>query len=126
MTQFFDKASCLRIGSLTVGAGVALGAFGAHALKTSIKDPKILGYWETATTYLFIHGLGLLACGLAPPSMNTSISGALFFTGNAMFSGSLYVLVLTGRKWLGAVTPIGGFAYIFGWLAFCLQAWRLK
>ncbi len=112
------------VGSIMAGLGVALGAFGAHALKASV-SPQLLTTFETGVRYQMYHGLGLLALAWAIgrwPSRRLAAAAWLLLAGTIVFSGSLYLLVLTGQRWLGAVTPFGGVALIAGW---CLIAWRL-
>ena len=102
--------------------GVALGAFGAHALKTRL-SPDLLAAFETGVRYQMFHVFALVAAawGWARwPSRVFSVAGGLFLAGILIFSGSLYLLALTGARWLGAVTPLGGLAFLAGWL--CL-AW---
>ena len=105
---------------------VAFGAFGAHALKNRL-DEYALGVYETAVQYHFYHSLALLAVGLMamyqPQSMLLKSSGWLFALGLVIFSGSLYVLALSGLKWLGAITPLGGLAFIAGWACLAFAAW---
>lgn len=99
-----------------VGAlGVALGAFGAHGLRSRVTEPRLLEVWETAARYHLIHAvaLGLVAAHPAQPTA----AGGLLLAGIAVFSGSLYAMTLTGKRWLGAITPIGGVCLIGGWLA---------
>lgn len=95
-------------------AAVALGAFGAHALRSRVQDPRLLETWDTASRYHFFHSIALC---LAPLSQRATSAGWLFALGTAAFSGSLYALVLTGERRLGAITPIGGLALICGWTA---------
>ena len=109
--------------------GVALGAFGAHALKTRL-SPDLLAAFETGVRYQMFHVFALVAAawGWARwPGRLFSVAGGLFLAGIVIFSGSLYLLAFTGARWLGAVTPLGGLAFLAGWL--CL-AWgagaRLK
>lgn len=98
-----------------VGAlGVALGAFGAHGLKQSVTDPHLLEVWETAARYHLIHALALLAVAAHPTQPRWA--GVAFVVGIIVFSGSLYTMTLTGHRWLGAITPIGGVSLIAGWL----------
>jgi uncharacterized membrane protein YgdD (TMEM256/DUF423 family) len=113
---------------LTSGAAFALtavllGAFGAHALKDHL-SPEMLAVYHTAVEYQFYHALGLLAVGTLANTMSNSRaltwSGALMITGIVLFSGSLYLLSVTGTHWLGALTPIGGLAFIAAWT--CLIA----
>ena len=112
------------VGSILAGMGVALGAFGAHALKTSL-SPELLGIFETGVRYQMYHGLGLLGLAWAIgrwPERRLAPAGWLLLAGTVVFSGSLYLLVLTGARWFGAVTPIGGVALIAGW---CFVSWQL-
>jgi uncharacterized membrane protein YgdD (TMEM256/DUF423 family) len=107
-------------GALLAGLGVALGAFGAHGLRT-ILDARALGWWQTAVEYQMWHALGLLAvAGLRVG--RRGLPALLLGTGTILFSGSLYLMALTGLRWLGAVTPLGGLLLIAGW---ALLAWRL-
>jgi uncharacterized membrane protein YgdD (TMEM256/DUF423 family) len=94
--------------------GVGLGAFGAHGLKNVVSDPSLLDTWETAARYHLVHALalGLVAAHPGQPR----VAGGLFLLGMLLFSGSLYTLVLTEQRWLGAITPLGGLALIAGWL----------
>jgi len=113
-------------GSLLGALGVALGAFGAHGLKARV-GPDLLEIWETAARYHLIHALALIATAWAAtrwPGPATSAAGWLFLAGVVLFSGSLYALVLSGVRALGAVTPVGGLCLIAGWLALTLAAWR--
>ena len=111
-------------GAVLALLGVALGAFGAHALRTRL-EPRDLEIFETAVRYQMYHALALFAVAWAAsrwPSGATTAAGWLFVIGTGVFSGSLYVLVLSGLRWLGAVTPLGGLAMICGWA--CL-AWAV-
>jgi uncharacterized membrane protein YgdD (TMEM256/DUF423 family) len=105
------------LGSLSAFIAVALGAFGAHALKARLA-PEMLAVFETAVRYQMTHALALLAvawaCTRWPGSLVTT-SGWLFVLGSVLFSGSLYALSLSGLRGLGAVTPIGGLAWLVGW-----------
>lgn len=105
------------LGSLSAGVAVALGAFGAHALKSRL-SPEMLAVYETGVRYQMFHALALLAVAWACtrwPSSVVTASGWLFVVGSVLFSGSLYALALTGVRGLGAVTPIGGVAWLIGW-----------
>jgi uncharacterized membrane protein YgdD (TMEM256/DUF423 family) len=108
-------------------AAVATGAFGAHALKARLA-PEALAIWQTAVQYHFWHGLGLLGAGILllhrPDSAALAAAAVLFVAGIALFSGSLYVLALTGTKSLGAITPAGGVAFLGAWAAMAWAAWR--
>jgi uncharacterized membrane protein YgdD (TMEM256/DUF423 family) len=96
--------------------GVALGAFGAHALKARL-SPELLAVWQTGVLYHMLHAVALLALALYARSSHAAINApALGFTvGIALFSGSLYALALTGIRPLGAITPLGGLAFLFAW-----------
>ncbi len=117
---------------LTVGAvyglvAVALGAFGAHGLRGRVAD-NLLVTWGTGADYLGLHALALLACGLlliqVPGSRLIVIAGWCLALGCLLFSGSLFALVLTGVRGLGAITPFGGVLLIAGWALLALGAWR--
>lgn len=109
--------------ALSGAVAVALGAFGAHGLRQRL-SPDRLAVFETAVRYQLIHALALLFSGYATGNLlhNTWIvaSGWFFLLGTLIFSGSLYLLVFTGRRAWGAVTPVGGLAFIFGWLCLAL------
>ena len=114
----------LVLGALNGALAVMLGAFGAHGLKARV-DESMLAIWSTASDYHFYHALAMLLCGLLAKAFGASgmvTAGWVLFAGTLVFSGSLYVLVLSGQKWLGAITPLGGTALIFGWL---MLAWSL-
>lgn len=105
----------VRLAGLLGAVGVALGAFGAHALRGHVTD-EMLEIWRTAVSYHLVHAVALFAMGLAGTRVRLGhIAGAAFGLGILVFSGTLYALVLTGARWLGAVTPIGGVAFIVGW-----------
>ncbi len=116
-------------GALFAFVGVALGAFGAHALEGKVK-PEDLPIWETAVRYQMYHALALIAVGIMQqlPTLSQSahlaLSAMLFSAGIALFSGSLYLLVLTDRRWLGAITPLGGLLMLAGWLTLAWGAGR--
>ena len=117
----------LTLASLLLAIAVALGAFGAHALKARL-TPDLLAVWHTAVQYHAWHALGLFGVGLyllnRPDASIAGWSAWLFVAGILLFSGSLYALALTGTRALGAVTPIGGAAFIVGWLALAWAAWK--
>eukprot|EP01098_Paradermamoeba_levis_P008953 TRINITY_DN3697_c0_g1_i1.p1 TRINITY_DN3697_c0_g1~~TRINITY_DN3697_c0_g1_i1.p1 ORF type:complete len:143 (+),score=26.35 TRINITY_DN3697_c0_g1_i1:50-430(+) len=117
----FSPAFWFRVGCVSAALGVTLGAFGAHGLKNRVKDVGLLKTWETAAHYQFIHSFGLIFLSMAPSSHSSNslvnLTGALFSTGIVLFSGSLYLLVLTENKKLGIITPFGGLAFIAAWLA---------
>ncbi len=108
----------LTIAAILGGLSVAGGAFASHALKTQLSD-RALEIFETGTQYQMYHALALLLVALlltqTENSLLLTISGSAFITGIVIFSGSLYALSLTGIKWLGAITPIGGVAFLIGW-----------
>jgi uncharacterized membrane protein YgdD (TMEM256/DUF423 family) len=108
-------------GALLAGLGVVLGAFGAHALKASL-SAEALGWWGTAVQYQMWHALGLILTG-ALPQPRLGLPAAFLGGGTLLFSASLYAMALSGERWLGAVTPLGGAAMIVGWV---LLAWRLR
>jgi uncharacterized membrane protein YgdD (TMEM256/DUF423 family) len=108
-------------GALLLGLAVAIGAFGAHALRARL-DAYATGVYERAVFYHFVHGLGLLALGIAVSAGALSASaaalpGALLLAGIVIFCGSLYALALSGVRKLGAITPLGGLAFVAGWIA---------
>jgi uncharacterized membrane protein YgdD (TMEM256/DUF423 family) len=102
-------------GALLGGTAVLLGAFGAHGLERSVDDPALLQTWRTAAHYQLVHAVVLLACACHP--RKPVLAPRLITAGVLVFSGSLYALVLTGVRALGAITPIGGLLLIAGWLA---------
>ena len=114
------------LGALSAGLAVAAGAFGAHALKGHL-SPEDLAVFETGARYQMNHALALLAVAWAAsrwPGPSVNAAGWLFVAGTVLFSGSLYALALTGIRWLGAVTPLGGVAFLAGWACLAVGAWR--
>jgi uncharacterized membrane protein YgdD (TMEM256/DUF423 family) len=114
------------LGSISAFIAVALGAFAAHGLKSRL-DPAMLAAFETGVRYQTYHALALLAAGWAYtrwPGGAASASGWLFVAGTVLFSGSLYALSLSGIRWLGAITPFGGVAFLAGWLCLAWAAWK--
>ena len=116
----------IRWGSALAFLGVAAGAFGAHALRQSL-TPNAMAAYQTAVLYQFIHALGLLAVGCLAlhqqgghPALRAA--GIAFLLGTALFSGSLYLLSLTGVRAWGAVTPIGGVLFLMGWVSLAVAA----
>jgi len=115
------------LGSASGFLSVALGAFGAHALKEKL-TPDLLTVFETGVRYQFYHTFALLVVGWAIqkyPEPNFSIAGWCFVAGIFLFSGSLYALALSGMRWLGAVTPFGGLLFLAGWLWLAWQFWKV-
>jgi uncharacterized membrane protein YgdD (TMEM256/DUF423 family) len=108
-------------------SAVALGAFGAHALKQRL-PADLLAVWQTAVQYQFWHTLALFAVALwlgqGASGRLVHTSGWLFAAGIIVFSGSLYILCLSGQRWLGAITPIGGTLWLAAWACLCYSAWR--
>jgi uncharacterized membrane protein YgdD (TMEM256/DUF423 family) len=113
------------LGSASALIAVALGAFGAHGLRTRIV-PDMLTTFEIGVRYQMYHALALLVVGAIAarlPAGAVSAAGWLFVAGTVIFSGSLYILALTGQRWLGAVTPLGGLAFLAGWAVLAWAAW---
>lgn len=117
----------LTLAALAGAVAVMTGAFGAHALKARL-TPDLLVVWQTAVQYHFWHALALGLIGVLalhrPDSRALRAAGWLMLLGLLLFSGSLYALALTGVRGLGAVTPLGGLAFIGGWLALAWAVWR--
>ena len=117
----------LLLAAILLFAAVALGAFGAHAVKARIA-PDMLAIYQTAVQYHFWHALGLLAIGvlLVQRPGNGALGAAawLLAAGILLFSGSLYALALSGVRGFGAVTPFGGGAFLAGWACVAWAAWR--
>jgi uncharacterized membrane protein YgdD (TMEM256/DUF423 family) len=113
-------------GTVFAGSAVAAGAFGAHALKSVLDSPG-LQVFETATRYQMYHALGLCIVSWAIdryPEQRLEQVGWLFTAGILLFSGSLYMVSLTGIRWMGAVTPVGGLAFLSGWILLGWRIWR--
>jgi uncharacterized membrane protein YgdD (TMEM256/DUF423 family) len=107
-------------------AGVGLGAFAAHGLRAKLA-PEMLAVFETAVRYQMYHAFALVAAAWGWARWQRrefTIAGALFVAGIVMFSGSLYGLALSGPRWLGPVTPLGGLAFLAGWIMLGIGAWR--
>ena len=116
----------LFVGALSGFLGVVLGAFGAHALQRQL-DEAALRTFETGVRYQLFHALALLAVGLLARQSATPLlewSGWLFVAGSLVFSGTLYLLAVTGVSWLGAITPLGGVAFLGGWVLLAVSALR--
>ena len=140
----------IGFGAWLAAMGVALGAFGAHGLRDLV-EPEMLAIWETGVRYHFYHALGLVGLGLAAnqrlvrglrvggwrglgsaeaeaedknPVRALEVASWLFLSGIVLFSGSLYTMTLGGPVWLGALTPMGGLAFIAGWATFGWDALR--
>lgn len=119
------KPAFIFLGALCAFTGVALGAFGAHHLKT-VLSPEALAIYQIGVTYQMWHALGLFGIGLlqiqAPKSKKIPWAGWLMFCGIVLFSGSLYLLALLDLRWLGMITPIGGVCFLIAWLLLCFSA----
>lgn len=117
----------LLLGSLNAMLAVILGAFGAHALKAKLSR-ELLAVYQTAVQYHFYHALGLLAVGVLmlwlPANTLLKYSGGAMLAGIMFFSGSLYLLSVTGLRLLGAITPVGGLCFIVAWLLLAIAVWR--
>ena len=114
------------LGSLSGLVAVAAGAFGAHGLRSRLA-PDLLAVFETAARYQMYHALALLFTAWAAtrwPLAPVRAAGWLFVVGTVVFSGSLYLLALTGVRGFGAVTPLGGLAFLAGWLSLAVGVWR--
>ena len=111
------------LGAVSALLAVAAGAFGAHALRDRL-TPDLVAVFETGARYQMYHALALLLIARAEPTGLVRIAGWLFVAGTVLFSGSLYLLAVTGARGLGAVTPLGGLAFIAGWLVLALALWR--
>jgi uncharacterized membrane protein YgdD (TMEM256/DUF423 family) len=117
----------LGLGSFAMLVAVAMGAFGAHALKKTL-TAESMAIYETAVHYHFYHALGLLVVGVLalrlPDTVLLRGSGLLMAAGLLLFSGSLYALSLSGIRWLGAITPFGGIAFLLAWLLLSIAVIR--
>jgi uncharacterized membrane protein YgdD (TMEM256/DUF423 family) len=116
------------LGALFAGLSVAAGAFGAHALRDQL-EPRMLEVFETAARYQMYHALALFAVAWLiqqTQAQAAQLAGWAFVAGILLFSGSLYAMALTGVRVLGAITPVGGVAFIVGWCALAVAAMRLR
>jgi uncharacterized membrane protein YgdD (TMEM256/DUF423 family) len=118
------------VGSVLMAVAVAAGAFGAHGLRSKL-DAYSMSVYEKAVFYHFVHALGILCIAILARTSAITISGAnrtagLLLLGILIFSGSLYILSVTGIRILGAITPIGGIAFIAGWLLLAYEAMRVQ
>lgn len=114
------------LGAVSALVAVAAGAFGAHALRARL-DPALLIVFETGARYQMFHALALIAvawAGTRWPGRMVSLAGWCFVAGTVLFSGSLYALALTGHRAFGAITPLGGVAFLAGWLSLALTPTR--
>lgn len=116
----------LMTASILLALAVALGAFGAHGLKSQLSTDMLQTY-KTGVEYHFYHALGLLLIGILAVSFPSELikwSAICLVAGIVLFSGSLYALAVSGIKWLGAITPIGGLSFIAGWVLLFLAVWK--
>jgi uncharacterized membrane protein YgdD (TMEM256/DUF423 family) len=115
----------IGIAAILMAIAVAAGAFGAHALK-NLLSPERLETWQTAVQYHAWHALGLFLIALVGMQFDVTITwpASLILAGILIFSGSLYTLCLSGIGWMGAITPIGGVAFIAGWIWFGIKMLR--
>jgi uncharacterized membrane protein YgdD (TMEM256/DUF423 family) len=119
----------VAVGALSGCIAVAAGAFGAHALRSRLAA-EMLDVFQTGVTYQMYHALALIGVGILLARFSSdgstwlTASGWLFFGGSILFSGSLYLLALSGASWLGAITPLGGIAFLVGWLALAIGVLR--
>ncbi|HMU55106.1 MAG TPA: DUF423 domain-containing protein [Nitrospira sp.] len=116
----------LLLGSLAAGLAVAAGAFGSHLLKGMLDGPMLAAF-ETAVRYHMYHALALCVVGWGNRPAHAkycSAAGWCFVSGILLFSGSLYGMALTGARWLGALTPVGGTAFLVGWSLLARHAWH--
>lgn len=116
------------LGSLNMAIAIALGAFGAHGLKTKISK-HMFENWNTGTHYHIVHALALLFIAFLISKVGeqtslVSIAGWLIVLGILLFSGSLYIMAITNIKTLGAITPIGGISFIIAWILIASSAWK--
>jgi len=124
--RFFESGSAARISAAWAGMGVALGAFGAHALKPVwLSRPEGLEIWKTAVHYHLIHAVVMLVLALYGSRANR-LAWGLMLAGTVAFSGSLYLMATAGWKALGPVTPLGGVFLLAGWTALACQPWRFS
>ena len=116
----------ITTGAALMALAVILGAFGAHGLRDTL-EPARLAAWHTAVQYQAWHALGLLLLGALYtrlPERGARAAGLFMLAGIGLFSGSLYLLMLTGIRWLGPITPIGGTAFVIAWLILAWSAWK--
>jgi uncharacterized membrane protein YgdD (TMEM256/DUF423 family) len=117
-----DRSPLIALGALNGAIAVAAGAFGAHALRERL-EPRMLEVFETGARYQMYHALAIILCGVMATRSATT-AGWILQAGIVVFSGSLYALSLSGVKILGAITPLGGLAFLAGWGLLAWGAWR--
>lgn len=116
------RSTLIALGALNAAIAVGAGAFGAHGLRERL-EPRALEIFETAARYQMYHALAIVLCGVLA-TRGATTAGWILQAGIVVFSGSLYALALTGVKGLGAITPLGGLAFLVGWLYLAWTAWR--
>ena len=120
--------STIALAAISGLVAVTLGAFGAHGLENTLSE-RMMEVWQTAVQYQFYHTLALLLVATimlqVQPSRLLNAAAILFLLGILIFSGSLYILALSGITWLGAITPIGGTLFMIGWILLALSAFKL-
>lgn len=116
------RSPLVALGAINAAVAVAAGAFGAHGLRERL-DARALEIFETGARYQMYHALAMIFAGLLA-TRGATTAGWIFQAGIAIFCGSLYALALTGVKGLGAITPLGGLAFLVGWLWLAWTAWR--
>ena len=117
--------SMIAVGAVSAMVAVGAGSFGAHFLRTRLSD-ELLTVFETGARYQMYHALALVAVGLVlsrGAGVPAVWAGWLFIVGSIIFSGSLYALAITGARWWGAITPVGGVCFILGWAVFAWSIW---
>lgn len=122
MSETSSSRRLLIAGCLLTATGILLGAFGAHGLRAVLDEPA-LAWWQTGVQYLLWNAIGLVALSSAP-LQRPGLPAVLIGLGTVVFAASLCLMALTGVRWLGAVTPIGGLLMIAGWLLAGWRAWR--
>ena len=128
MINMKTERTFLMLGALSAFIGVATGAFGAHVLKSRL-SADMLAVFEVGVRYQMYHAFALIAAAWVQTKWPSSIvtrSGWCFFIGTLLFSGSLYLLSLSGIKGFGAITPLGGLAFLAGWACLAWAAWKAK
>ncbi len=113
----------LFLGAVFAGLGVAFGAFGAHALRDRL-DAHALSVFEIGVRYQMYHALALVLLAALAPRIGVKVPTIAFSVGIIIFSGSLYALALSGVRWLGAITPLGGVAFLVGWVCLAISAYQ--